>query len=108
MRWLPGVASQSYSHWTQVAFEIGDESFARAQSPSSILTSTPWIPRSGAHATPATGARPAVTCEPERGTSIRDCVRTGARTAQPRGIQKPSNWSNRVSRSSVSHFVAET
>src|SRR5688500_13030848 len=97
-----------YSHWTQVAFEIGADSRAAVHGPSSTFTSTPALPRSGAPATPAIGTRPAATRAPWLGTSIRDCVRTGALTAQPRGIQNPSKVSNRVSSSSDSHLVAET
>src|SRR5215210_5611996 len=104
----PAGASQSKSHWTQVAFETGVDSFAADHGPSSTLTSTPEMPRSGAQATPATGTRPALTDAPWRGTSIRDWVRIGALAAQPRGTQNPSNWSNRVSSSSVSHLVADT
>src|SRR5215213_7268184 len=108
MACVPLVASQSNSHWTHVAFEIGVESFAADHGPSSTFTSTCSIPRSGAQATPATATRPALTDAPCLGTSIRDWVSTGALAAQPRGTQNAWNWSNLVSSSSVSHFVAET
>ena len=54
------------------------------------------------------GVRPATSGLFRAGTSIRDWVRIGAVAAQPRGIQKASNASNRVSSSSASHFVADT
>jgi hypothetical protein len=81
------AASQAYSHWTQVASEIGTESWAVCQAPPSIATSTLATPRSGAHAIPATGTRPAATCWPLDGVSIRDCVRIGPSFDQPSGTQ---------------------
>src|SRR6185503_19999141 len=108
MVWEPAAASQSYSHWTHVAFEIGVDSLAAAQSPPSMLTCRALMPRSGAHATPATGTCPALTFAPSWGTSIRDCVRIGAFWAHPGGTQNPSTWSKRVRVSFDSHFVADT
>ncbi len=80
------AASHATSHWTHVASEIGVESWASCQTPS-IATSTLAMPRSGAHATPAIGTRPAATDWPLRGVSIRDWVRIGPSLAQPSGIQ---------------------
>ena len=80
-------AFQSYSHWTQVVFEIGVERRAACQSPPSIETSTLPMPRSGAQATPATGTWPVLTLDPLTGRSIRDWVRIGAFFAQPSGTQ---------------------
>ena len=105
----PGVASQRYSHWTHVAFEIGAESCAP---PASRRRRSG--PRRPGCRDPAPTRRPrSAPCRrrrerPERGTSIRDWVRIGAFAAQPRGTQNPSKVSNRVSSSSASHFVAET
>ena len=104
----PGVASHRNSHWTHVAFEIGAESVAGSHGAVVDLDLDAAEPRSGAQATPAIGTEPALSRSPEAGTSIRDCVRIGARSAQPSGTQYPWNWSKRVSSSSVSHFVAET
>ena len=105
--WSPGVASQSRTHWTQVASEIGRDSRASLQAPSTA-TSTLEMPRSGAQAIPAMGTRPAATPAPPGGVSIRDCVRIGASFDQPRGTQYASNDSSVVSSSSASHLVADT
>ncbi|MNL75912.1 hypothetical protein D3C87_2017910 [compost metagenome] len=51
---------------------IGVESVAGCQSPSSMRTSTPWMPTDCAHATPAIGMRPAATGLPILGVSILD------------------------------------
>ncbi len=106
--WLPGAAWTPTCHWTHVWGPISVASVAGCHSPPSSETSTFEIPRSGAHATPATWTTPARTDEPERGTSIRDWVRIGASFAQPRGTQYASKASSVVSSSSASHFVAET
>ena len=80
------VVSHAYSHWTQVAFEIGVESLHSCHWPS-IATSTLLMPRSGAQATPAIATRPTGTCWPLLGTSIRDWVRIGPSFDQPSGTQ---------------------
>ena len=54
----PGGASQSYSHWTQVAFEIGRRQRRVAPRRRRSRPRPARCPRSGAHATPAIGDPP--------------------------------------------------
>ena len=75
-------------HWTQVAFEIGWLIGAGCHGPSSIRTSTPATPRSGAQATPATTIGPAATWAPA----------AAGRSATGSGSARP--WPSRAAPSS--------
>ena len=79
------AASQAYVHWTQVAPEIGAESWHSRHSPS-IATSTFEMPRSGAHATPAIATRPAGTLAGARDVDAR-LGQDRASFDQPSGTQ---------------------
>src|SRR5437763_13093069 len=107
MTCCPGAACQAYFHCTHAwGPKAAVERVASRHASSSIFTSTFEMPRSGAHATPATGTSPAGT--PELGTSMRDCVRIGAFLDHPRGTQYASKASSVVSSSYASHLVADT
>ena len=95
------------SHWTHVAFEIGVDSFAGAQSPPSIATSTFDDAAVRRPRDPGDRDGPAFTFAP----SLRD---VDARLGQDRRLPWPSRAGPRtrrtassvVSSSSASHFVA--
>src|SRR5690606_24452408 len=83
----PGERPTSARHWRQVSIPGTSASPASVQPPPSTDTSTAATPRCWAQATPATVAGPAPSRSSGPGTSIRDMVLTGARTAHPRSAQ---------------------
>src|SRR5690348_2928853 len=87
---------------------MGVDSSAGCHSPLSTCSSTLLMPRSGAHATPATATVPAWTVEAGLGTSMREAVLIGPSLDQPSGTQYASKAWSVVSSMLVSHFVADT
>ena len=84
---MPGVASQSTYHCTQVSTFTGTDSVAGCQSLSSIFTSTCLMPTVCAQATPATFTGPASMALSRRGVSMREENLIGAFALYPRGVQ---------------------
>jgi len=108
MVWCPGVAVHGSFHWRQQSTSSRAASVASRHGPSPMLTSTRRMPRVGAQATPPIWRRPAGMGDDGAGTSMRDWVLIGPRFAHPRGIQYPSNSSQRLSSIADSHLVADT
>src|SRR5512139_4253555 len=85
--WEPGGTSTEALHCTQVSTVGTLPSCASVHGPPSSRYSTRSIPVCCAQATPPTFTVPDSTSAPPRGTSIRDCVFTGALADHPREVQ---------------------